>query len=168
MSCSIMLCFSNNHPYETQFTANAKRLAISFQFTQVTHRTIKMACYTVFYPAHKIWINQSCTWNHICYSSNHTANRGKNKTTSLSAGLRKFMGRCGVKNGKRRSWRRGDEEEGWIPQTDWLHRGVLALFLSRKQSSRCSLAAGVSLPQQWGLFNEPLDENMNPAFLFVY
>lgn len=43
-----------------------------------------------------------------CYSSNLTANKGKNKTTSLSAGLRKFMSRCEIKkNWKRRSRRRG-------------------------------------------------------------
>lgn len=41
------------------------------------------------------------------------------------------------------------------PRTDWLYRVVLAPSLSRKQSSQCSLAAGVSLPQQWSLSNEP-------------
>lgn len=52
----------------------------------------------------------------------------------------------------------GGAEEWWrgaTPWTDRLHRAALAHSLPRKQSSRCSLAAGVSLPQQWSLFNEP-------------
>ena len=60
------------------------------------------------------------------------------------------------------AWRRKEEEQekdgvggGGAPWTDWLHRVVWALSPLRKQSSRCSLAAGVSLPQQWSLFNEP-------------
>lgn len=52
------------------------------------------------------------------YSSNRIANGGKNKTTSLSAGLRKFMSRCERKNedGRRRSRRRRVEEEGEAPE----------------------------------------------------
>lgn len=64
---------------------------------------------------------------------------------------------------KERTKRGGtEEEEGggggeeWTPWRDWLHKAVLAPFMSRKQSSRCSLAAGVSLLQQRSCFNEPL------------
>lgn len=63
---------------------------------------------------------------------------------------------------KERTKRGGTEEEGggggeeWTPWRDWLHKAVLAPFMSRKQSSRCSLAAGVSLLQQRSCFNEPL------------
>lgn len=52
----------------------------------------------------------------------------------------------------------GEAEEfggGGISRTDWICGAALAHSLPRKQSSRCSLAAGVSLPQQWSPFNEP-------------
>lgn len=98
------------------------------------------------------------------YSSNPSANGDKNKVVIYS--LRKFMSRCEtaavhcsdtVKEWRRRQQGQKTDEGGGrgTPWTDRLQRAVFALSLPRKQSSRCSLAAGVSLPQQWSLFNEP-------------
>lgn len=129
--------------------------------------------------ARKIWKSRDVSWNHFVTAVTVPQMGGKQNNIVICC-LRKFMSRCEIAavwfGYTRMKTEEHGAEEGWkrrrrrgTPWTDWLHRAVLALFLPRKQSSRCSLAVGVSLSQQWSQFNGPsIRERMHPAPPFEF